>query len=176
METLPQHLRKKPRPSIRREGKQRLKVTWTPYLNKSMDVTTCHSIEGHPREDLEIFSSDNPMSAVHRQPLVIPDGGRMGINLLLLLWKQTRSFRDRSRKLFNWSRRRSRPRCLSARGDGSNWSSWNSRGTPPSDAHRLFPYIRQWLILFRLHLGVHVLIEFSRHLCKSNERQQKNVC
>ena len=150
-----------------------LKVTWTPYLNKSMDVTTCHSIEGHPREDFEILSSDNPMSPVHRQPLVTPNGGRTGVDLLLLFRRQTRSFGDRSRKLFNWSRRRSRPRRLRARGDESNWSSWNSRRTPPSDAHHLFPYIRQWLILFRPHLSVHVLVELSCHLCKRNEYKKK---
>ena len=60
-----------------------------------MDMTTCHSIEGHPGEDLEIFSSDNPMSPVQRQPLVTPDGRYTGINLLLLLWRQTRSLETR---------------------------------------------------------------------------------
>ena len=45
-----------------------------------MDMTTCHNIEGHPNEDLEILSRDNPMSPVHRQPLITPDGRRMGVN------------------------------------------------------------------------------------------------
>ena len=61
-------------------------------------MMTCHSIEGHPREDLEIFSSDNPMSPVHRQLLVTPDGGRTGINLLFLLRRQMRYFGNKSRK------------------------------------------------------------------------------
>ena len=46
-----------------------------------MNMTTCHSIGGHPSEDLEVFSSDNPVSPVHSKPLVTPDGRRMGINL-----------------------------------------------------------------------------------------------
>ena len=32
--------------------------------------------------------------------------------------------------------------------------------------HHLFPCVPQWLILLRPHLGVHVLVECSRHLYK----------
>ena len=46
-----------------------------------MDVMTCHNIEGHPRENLEILSRDNPISPVHRQPLITPDGRRTEVNL-----------------------------------------------------------------------------------------------
>ena len=118
METLPQHLRRNPGPSVKREGKQGQNVTWTSYLNKPVDVMTCDSIEGHPREDLKILDRDNPMSPVHCQPLITPDGGRTRVSLFLLLPRQTRLFGDWSWKLFNRSWGWSCPRRLRTKDDG----------------------------------------------------------
>ena len=64
-------------------------------------MTTGHNIGGHPSKNLEVFSSDNPVSPVHGQSLVTPDGKRTGINLLLFFRRQTRSLGGRSQELFN---------------------------------------------------------------------------
>ena len=37
-------------------------------------MTAGHSVGGHPGENLEVVSSDNPMSPVHGQSLVTLDG------------------------------------------------------------------------------------------------------
>ena len=63
----------KPRPSVRRMLKK-IKNKKNPYLNESVNMTAGHSVRGHPRENLEVVSSDKPMSPIHSQSLVTLDG------------------------------------------------------------------------------------------------------
>ena len=78
-----------------------LNFTQISYLNQPVDVATCDSIGGDPREDLKILSRHNPMSPVQCQPLISPNGGQTGVSLFLLPLRERRSFGDRSWKLFN---------------------------------------------------------------------------
>ena len=57
-----------------------------------MDVASRNIVEGHTRKGLQILGSNNLMSSVHHQTLVIPNGGWTRINLLLLLVWQARPF------------------------------------------------------------------------------------
>ena len=50
-----------------------------------MDVVSCNNVEGHTRKALQILGNNDPVSLVHRQTLVILDGGQARINILLLL-------------------------------------------------------------------------------------------
>ena len=72
----------KPKPSVKRMLKKKKK---TLYLNESVNMTAGHSVGGHLEKNLKVVSSDNPMSPVHSQSLVTPDGRRARINLLLVL-------------------------------------------------------------------------------------------
>ena len=74
----------KPKPSVKRMLKKKKKKK-TLYLNESVNMTAGHSVGGHLEKNLEVVSSDNPMSPVHSQSLVTPDGRHARINLLLVL-------------------------------------------------------------------------------------------
>ena len=108
-----------------------------------MDVASHNIVEGHTKKGLQILGSNNPVSPVHCQTLVIPNGGRARINLLLLLIRQARPFRNGGRELFHRGYRRSYPRRLSNRDNGSDGNRGSDGGTLPCDAQRLLPNVRQ---------------------------------
>ena len=138
-----------------------------------MDVASCNIVEGHTRKGLQILGSNNPVSLVHRQSLVIPNGGWVRVNLLLLLARQSQPFGNRSRELFHRGGRRSRPHHFSNKDNRSDGNKGSREGAFPSDAHRFLDDVRQWLIFLRSHLHVHILIELGRHFCKKETLVKK---
>ena len=61
--------------SPKKKKKRSLKVAKIFYLNELMDVASRNIVEGHTRKGLQILGSNNLMSSVHHQTLVIPNGG-----------------------------------------------------------------------------------------------------
>ena len=138
-----------------------------------MDVASRNLVEGHAQDDLQVLSSHGPMRPFLHQPLVIPNTGWAGINFLLPFVSHSWPFEGRSRDLFNQSGWRGCLYCLSARDNGSDGGRWSNRRAFSNDAHCPLPEARQRLVLFWSHLGIHVLVEFGRHLCKRKKLKKK---
>ena len=67
-----------------RKKKKETKVAQAFYLNKFVDVVSRNLVEGHTEKDLQVFNSHDPVCPFHHQSLVVPNGRRARISILLL--------------------------------------------------------------------------------------------